>query len=510
MLNRCRSQISVASVFSSRCLFQSPGFGYTPARHQYITFDVFSEALAHKVGHLNTTDYLSVLQMASPTGRNPVTLKLISRTWLFGSVVLSILLTGIPATAQEKGIGDFPKLSAHSDWPWWRGPTRNGFADDTPVPTKISETENVLWKVPVPGRGHSSPTVVGNQVYLTTADTERQIHSVLAFDRTSGKSLWQVEVSTGAFPEHNHAKNTEATPTVACDGERLFATFYHHDKVEAIALDLKGKILWRKDAGSFRPRRYEYGYAPSPLLYRNTVIVAAEYDGESFITALDRKTGDQVWKTPRPHSISFSTPVVTQIAGKDEMLISGNETVSAYNPVDGKPLWSVPGTTFATCGTMVWDKGIVFASGGYPKAETIAIKADGDHEVLWRNNQKCYEQSMLAVNGYLYALNDNGIIFCNRGSDGKEMWKQRLKGPVSASPVLANGHIYWANEMGTLYVFRPNPEKFDLVIENKIGTDSFPSPAICGGQIFLRVGDNSGNKRQEWLYCFDSTKQASR
>lgn len=437
-------------------------------------------------------------------------LNLSGRSWLIGMILVIAGFSNAPLTAQEKGIGDFPKLSAQTDWPWWRGPTRNGFADQTPVPTKLSDTENVVWKVPVPGRGHSSPTVVGTKVFLTTADNAKQIHSVLAFDRASGKSLWQVEVNQGAFPEHNHAKNTETTPTLASDGERLFATFYHHDKVEAIALDFEGNIEWKQDVGAFRPRQYEYGYAPSPLIYRNSVIIAAEYDGDSFIAALDRQTGRQIWKTPRQKNITFSSPVVTHVAGKDQLLISGGEKVAAYDPSNGKLLWSVPGTTFATCGTMVWDGDIVFASGGYPKAETLAVKASGKHEVLWRNTQKCYEQSMLAVDGYLYALNDNGIMFCTRGKDGKEMWRMRLKGPVSASPVLANGHIYWANELGTLYVMRPNPEKFELIAENTIGTDSFPSPAICGGQIFLRVGQKQDGNRQEWLYCFGDTKQAAR
>ncbi|MDB5384663.1 MAG: outer rane biosis protein BamB [Planctomycetaceae bacterium] len=437
-------------------------------------------------------------------------LKLLRNACQICGIVIGVLVSGASVSAQEKGIGDFPKLSAKTDWPWWRGPTRNGFADNAPVPTKFSNAENVVWKVPVPGRGHSSPTVVGNRVFLTTADTAKQIHSVLAYDRADGKQLWQVEVSQGGFPEHNHAKNTEATATIASDGERLFASFYHHDKIEVFALDFHGKIVWKHDAGPFRPRRYEYGYAPSPLIYRNSVIIAAEYDGDSFLVALDRKTGEQVWKTPRPKSISFSTPVVTNVAGHDEMLISGHEQVMAYDPGTGKQLWSVPGTTFATCGTMVWDGDIVFASGGYPKAETVAVKASGDHQVLWRNNQKCYEQSMLAFEGYLYALTDNGIMFCTRGTDGKEMWRMRLKGPVSASPVLANRHIYWANELGTLYVFRPNPEKFELVAENKICTDSFPSPAICGGQIFLRVGQAVDGVRQEWLYCFGNTKQAEK
>ena len=420
--------------------------------------------------------------------------------------VLACLFFAVPigswVSAEEKGIGDFPQLSAKNDWPWWRGPLRNGVADQVAVPVTFSETDHVIWKSRVPGRGHSSPTVVGNRVFLTTATTADQIHEVLAFDRTTGKPLWRKEVNRGGFPAKNHPKNTEATATLACDGERLFAAFYHHDQVVAVTLNFAGEVVWEKEVCRFRPKTYEYGYAPSPVLYQNTVLIAAEYDGASFITALDRQSGDRVWQAPRPTMITFSTPVIAHVGGKDQLLISGAQKVSAYNPATGKPLWSVDGTTLATCGTIVWDGEIVFASGGYPKAETLAVKADGSGEVLWRNNQKCYEQSMLAHDGYLYALTDNGVMFCWRGTDGKEMWKERLKGPVSASPVLANGNLYWANELGTLYVVRANPERFEKVAENQIGSDSFPSPAICGGQIFLRVGKGAGKERQEWLYCF--------
>lgn len=421
-----------------------------------------------------------------------------------GLVILTAILTSL-SPADEKGIADFPKLSAQRDWPWWRGPQRNGMSDSPNVPTTFSETENVVWKTRVPGRGHSSPTVVGDRVFLTTADESAKIHTVLAFDRATGKPLWQKEVNRNGFPAKNHAKNTEATATLACDGERLFAAFYHHDKVVALALDLQGNIVWEKDVCRFRPRTYEYGYAPSPVLYQDTVIISAEYDGDSFLTALNRKTGERAWQTQRPTMITFSTPVIAHVAAKDQLLISGAQKVSSYNPANGEALWSVEGTTFATCGTMVWDGEIVFASGGYPKKETIAVKADGSGKVLWQNATKCYEQSMLAWQGYIYALDDNGVMFCWNGMNGKEMWKRRLVGPVSASPVMANGNIYWANELGTVYVFKPNPKQFELVAENQVGTDSFPSPAICGNQIFLRVGQGSGRDRQEWLYCFASS-----
>ena len=414
-------------------------------------------------------------------------------------------ISSLSAQDAVQELAEFPKLNATTDWPWWRGPTRNGIADQTPVPTVLSDTENVVWKTPVPGRGHSSPIVVGSRVFLTTADHAQQTHSVLAFDRETGKPLWQTQVNQGGFPANNHAKNTEATATVACDGERLFATFYAHDAVLAVALDLDGDILWKESVCRFRPTRYEYGYAPSPLLYKNTVIIAAEYDGPSFLFALDAATGKSVWQTPRPNSISFSSPVVTSVGGRERLLLSGQEKVEAYDPATGKPLWSQPGTTYATCGTMVWEGDMVFASGGYPKAETVGVKADGSR-VVWKNNQKCYEQSMLALDGHLYALTDGGVMFCWRGNDGKEMWKQRLSGPVSASPVLAGGNIYWANESGTLYVVRPTPQKFELVAENKVGNDAFPSPAVCGGQIFLRVAQRTGAQRQEYLYCFANPK----
>lgn len=406
--------------------------------------------------------------------------------------------------AQEKGIAEFPKLSAQRDWPWWRGPSRNGIAA-TAAPVKFSDTEGALWKTPVPGRGHSSPTVVGDRVFLCTADEQKKVQSVVAFDRKSGDQLWMVEISRGGFPAKNHHKNTEATPSIACDGERLFVSFFHHAAVQLTALDLAGKKIWQKEAGAFNPQRYQYGYAPSPLVYRGTVIVAAEYDGKSFLAAFGREKGNEVWRTPRPNNITFSSPVVGKVAGKDQLLISGADEVTSYNPATGKRLWATPGTAAATCGTLVWDGDIVFASGGYPKSETLAVSGKSG-DVIWKNNQKCYEQSMLAVDGHLYALTGSGMLFCWRGSDGQEMWKERLEGPVSASPVLAGGHIYWANELGTLYVFKPNPKKFELVSENRVGTDSFASPAVCGGQIFLRVGHGPPENRLESLYCFGPAK----
>ncbi|MCE9607220.1 MAG: PQQ-binding-like beta-propeller repeat protein [Planctomycetia bacterium] len=430
----------------------------------------------------------------------------VKRIALRCTVVALTWLAGLQAQAQSQApspgtIAGFPKLSAANDWPWWRGPTRDGHTSpNCRPPTKWSETENVVWKVPVPGRGHSSPTVAGNFVFLTTADEAKQIQAVVAFDRTTGRQLWKSEISQGGFP-NTHTKNTHATPSVACDGDLLFVTFHHHDTLQTLALDLAGKIVWNESLGEFHPKRYEYGYAPSPVLYRNTVIIAAEYDGDSSLMALNRQTGSRVWRAPRPNNMSFSTPSINVVGKRELLTITGAGKLSCFDPATGRPLWDVEGTTDATCGTTVSDGDIIFASGGYPKAETIAVRAQGSGEVLWKNKLQCYEQSMLAYQGYLYQLTDNGVLYCFRGTDGQEMWHERLRGPVSASPIVAAGHVYWANERGTHYVFRTNPERLEMVAENILGDESMASPAVCGDRLFLRVASGAGAERQEYLYC---------
>jgi outer membrane protein assembly factor BamB len=413
------------------------------------------------------------------------------------TLALSLLLGLAAGTAWAQG------APGPRDWPSWRGPQNNGHAaPGQKLPIKWSETENVAWKSDLPGRGHSSPTIVGQRIYLATADEGGKVQSLLGLDRKDGKILWKTDLSTGGFPPI-HAKNTHATCTPACDGERVYAVFLHHDKLEAVALSLDGKIQWKRDLGPFVPKQYQYGYAPSPILYRETLIVSAEFDGAGagYLTALDRKTGEPVWKTPRPAQTSYSSPVVGKVAGKEQLLISGCNQVSSYDPSTGKSLWSTPGTTSATCGTMVWEGDLVFASGGYPKPETLCVKADGSGTVVWKNNQKCYEQSMLTFDGHVYALNDNGIAFCWKGSDGSELWKERLRGPISASPVFCDGVIYQTNEHGTTYVFKATPEKFELLAENQLGNEGFATLAACGGEIFLRAAAQVGGKRQETLYC---------
>jgi outer membrane protein assembly factor BamB len=387
------------------------------------------------------------------------------------------------------------------DWVQWRGPNGNGIADANQEPPTAWNAGSSLWKVAVPGRGHSSPIVVGDVVYLQSADERNQVQAVIAFDKATGKKLGAIDVNKGGFPGRIHNKNTHASPTLACNGSSLFASFCNHDSVQLSSITLKGKIGWQKVVGPFKPGQYKYGYAASPAIYKDLVIVAADYDGGGYIAAFDQKSGTEKWNTKRPRKTSYSSPVVAKVAGKDQLLISGCDEVSSYDPASGRKLWSVEGTTMATCGTMVWDGDLVFASGGYPKSETIAVNA-ANGQVAWRNRSKCYEQSMLASGGSLYGVTDQGIAYCWNAASGNEAWKTRLGGPISASPVLANGLIYQSNERGTTWVFEATPTGYKEVSRNQLGDESFASPTIVDSRIYLRVTHREDGKRQEYLYCF--------
>lgn len=391
-------------------------------------------------------------------------------------------------------------LSA-ADWLQWRGPNGNNVAESgQTIPTSWSTTQNVVWKVDVPGRGHSSPVIVGDLIVLTTADEQKQQQGVFGFNRRSGKQEWGTLISQGGFPKI-HNKNTHASATACSDGRQIYATFNHHNKIEAVALDLSGKIVWKKDVGGFVPRQYQYGYAAAPTLYKGKLIISGDSDTVAWVKALDTKSGAVAWDQKRPNRLNWSSPIVANVAGKDQLLISGSEMIASYDPASGRPLWSQACLTMATCGTVVWDNDTVYASGGYPKKETVAVKADGSGTIAWSNTAKCYEQSMLIHDGHVYCVDDQGIAFCWNAKSGKEMWKTRLQGPVSASPILVGDTIYASNERGTTFVFKANPQRFESVGQNQLGDSAFASPVVVDNRIYLRVGAGDGQGRKETLYA---------
>ena len=411
---------------------------------------------------------------------------------------LSLLEAAEPVAAD--GIVGLPvgKIAA-TDWPWWRGPHRNGIAPASArPPLEWSVSKNLLWKTPIPGRGHSSPTVVGQRVFLTTADEVKKAQLALCLDRDSGKLLWQVELHQGGF-DHNNKKNSFASSTIACDGQRLFVVFWNQGAIWTTALDLQGKQLWQVKVADFVSHQ---GYSSSPVIYQNLVVVAADSKGKgtSCLLAMDRQTGKEVWRIKRPKMPNYVSPTIFQLAGKDQLLMAGCGLMSGFDPRTGKVIWECPGSTTECVGSVVTTDGLVFASGGYPKHETLCVRADGSKEVVWRNKVKVYVPSLLAHQGYVYAVTDNGVTYCWEARTGKEMWKGRLPGGFSASPMLAAGLIYITSEQGQTVVFKPNPKRLEIVAKNSLGGEVFASPVFSGADLFLRTAFLE-NGRQEYLCC---------
>lgn len=390
---------------------------------------------------------------------------------------------------------------AATDWPAWRGPTRDGLAaPGQSPPIQWSETENVLWKVPLPGRGHSSPTVVGERIYLATADPVTKSQSVLCLDRKSGKLLWQSEVHAANAESGKHGNSSAASSTVACDGERLFINFLNAGAVHTSALDLTGKVLWQRKVCDFVAHQ---GFASSPVLHAALVLVAADHRGGGVIAALDQKTGAPVWSEARPKLPNYTTPAIVQAGGRTQMVLAGCNLLTSLDPLTGKKLWEVAGSTEECVVTMVTDGVRVFAGGGYPKNHTVAVLADGSGTVAWQNTARVYVPSMIVQAGHLYAVMDAGVAACWKSDTGEELWKERLGGDFFASPVRVDDRIYASNVSGKTFVFTATPKGFQILAQNQLGEEAYASPVICGSRVYLRVA-TKGTARQEFLYCIGS------
>ena len=393
------------------------------------------------------------------------------------------------------------------DWPWWRGPSRNGVASaDQKAPLHWSETENVIWKSPIPGRGHSSPTVVGDQIFLLTAEDDRDVQSVLCFERTTGKRLWQKDIHRGGFDLNgakSNSKSTLANSTVACDGDRIFANFLFQGAIYTTALDRKGEQLWQTKITDYVLHQ---GFASSPAIYENLVIVSADNKGTGLIAGLERTTGKIVWQQSRPKLPNYTSPIILNVAGREQMIFSGCKLVTSLEPLTGKKIWEIEGSTEECVTSTVTDGQLIYTSGGYPRNHLAAVHADGSGKVAWENGSRVYVPSMLLKDGYLYAMLDAGVATCWKCDTGKEMWKERVGGTFTASPVLVGELIYATDESGKTTIFKASPTAYSSVAENQLGEEGFATPTICGGRIYLRTASAVDGKRQEWLYCLGETK----
>ena len=403
----------------------------------------------------------------------------------------------LPLRARSQQVDDHISVDA-ADWPWWRGSTRNGVANPNQTPpTEWSASQNVAWKIAVPGRGHSSPTVVGGHVYLATADEEQETQSVLCYDRKTGQQRWQTVVHHGGLMRKNE-KSTAASSTVACDGENVFINFANSDAVYVTALNLKGEQIWQTKICDYAIHQ---GYGASPAIYQSLVIASADSNTGGVLTALDRKTGAIIWKRDRPKEPNYASPIILNVAGRDQLFLTGCDLFSSFDPLSGKTLWEVKGATTECVTSTVTDGKRVFSSGGYPKNHLAAVLADGSGEIVWETRDRVYVPSLLARGGYLFGVLDAGVAVCWKSDTGEQQWKKRLGGEFSASPVLVDDTIYATNESGETFVYRANPAKYEQIAVNKLGDHVMASSAICGSRIYVRVVEQVDGQPQEMLYC---------
>ncbi|HEU4388509.1 MAG TPA: PQQ-binding-like beta-propeller repeat protein, partial [Blastocatellia bacterium] len=417
-----------------------------------------------------------------------------------------------------------------AQWPQWRGPGGSGISSEKNLPTEWSETRNVQWKTEIPGRGHSSPIIWGRRIFLTTSiegpavpgakavthirngrvfvhpDSVGADHSytikVLCLDRETGKVLWERTAYEGTVYDNRHRKNTYASATPVTDGKYVWTFF---DAEGAYCYDFDGQLVWKKSLGKFG--KMGMGNGMSPVLYENLIILQCDQeDGGpgSFITALDKLTGKEVWRVPRTHRKTYATPLLVQTRQRTELIASGSESTVSYDPATGREFWRSEGVISQAIPSAVAGNGMVFVSGGSTGQPKLAIgirlggsgNIDGTPYIVWRYNKgTAYVPSPILYGDYLYIMTDSGIITCLEAKNGEVKYEGgRVPVPATftSSPVAFDDKILLTSEDGDTFVIKAGPV-FEVIRTNSLGEPVYASIAISAGQLFIR-----GDKH---LYC---------
>ena len=420
-----------------------------------------------------------------------------------------------------------PAATAGANWPQWRGPEGAGISAEKNLPEEWSGTKNIQWKTAIAGRGHSSPIVWGTKIFLTTAiegaivlgaqaarhviDGKDFVHpdsigadrkhtfKVICLDRDTGKILWEQTAFEGTPYDNRHRKSSFASSTPATDGERVYAFFGSEG---LYAYDFNGRIVWKEDLGKMGT--FGMGTGTSPVLHENLVIVQCDYElGErSFIIAMDKRTGKQIWKTPRKVQVGWATPLLVQTAKRAELITSGTEAVIAYDPATGKELWRSKGLESNSIPSPVATRDLVIISAGYPAKVAYAVRLGGSGDlsapsnVVWSYAKgTAYVPSPILYSDNLYLMTDKGILTCLDARTGEVRYEGgRVPVPATftASPVAFDGKLLLTSEDGDTFVLRAGP-KHEVIRTNSVGEPVYASPAISDGQIFIRGEKN--------LYC---------
>lgn len=378
---------------------------------------------------------------------------------------------------------------ARKYWPRWRGPTGQGLVEGTGYPDSWSETENVRWKVEVPGRGYSSPIVWKGKIFLTTAyDATRRV--LLCLRRDDGKLLWEAAAPPPESVERLYRKNSHATATPVSDGQRVYALFGNGGLV---AVDFNGKQAWHY---SFGATSNYHGPGGSLLLYKDRLIFFQDQRSDAFIAAVNARTGQLLWKTPREESVGWGTPIAIKAGNRDEIIVNGQYAVRSYDPDTGRELWKARGATMEVTPTPAVGHGLVFCPSGRA-GPTLALRPGGSGDVTethisWQTPRGSpFIPSPLIYGDYLYLVNDmTSIITCLKAKTGEPVWQGRVgearRESFSASPVAVGGKIFFTNDDGETFVVAAGPE-FKLLRVNRIGERTLASPALVDGAWYIRT-----------------------
>ena len=418
------------------------------------------------------------------------------RRWAYASAIPLVLVTCLqsPGHAADAEVTMVP-VDPPGDryWPRWRGPSGQGLVDTSAhtYTDTWSPTENVTWRVAVPGRGHSSPIVWEDRIFLTTAYDDGRRRSLLAFSRSDGRMLWETALPP-ATAEAMYPKNSHASGTPSTDGKLVYAYFGNHGLV---AIDFEGRLIWRRSFGDVPTR---HGSAGSPLLYRDRVVLYQDHTGPagSFIAAFDKTTGDVRWRTSRRETVGWGTPVAIRVGDRDEIVVSGERRVYAYDPDTGAELWSCAGNMPEAVPTPVTAGGLLFCSTGRA-GPTLAIRPGGRGDVTaervtWQTAKGSpFIPSPLAYQGRLYMVNDMvSVASCHRAADGELLWQGRLgearREGFSASPVALDGKVFFTNDEGETFVLRAG-DSFEILRVNRLGERTLASPALVDGNWYFRT-----------------------
>jgi hypothetical protein len=399
-----------------------------------------------------------------------------------------------------------PVTTHAENWPQWRGPHLNGHSSETNLPTTWSPTENILWKTPIPGTGHSSPIVFNDRVFVTTAIEKEQLRQLLCLDRDSGKILWQRDVLKAPL-ERKHTLNNFASSTPATDGRYVFCAFLEMQAVHLSCYDFDGNLIWRKSPGHFKSM---HGWASAPILHNDLVILNCDQDAQACLVAYDRNTGEERWRTDRPNRTrSYCNPLIVEAAGKTQMILTGSKSTASYNPDTGEQYWLFDGPTEQFVASPVLADGVVFITGGFPTYHYVGLDPAGsgnitktDH-VLYHEKKGAYVPSPIAVGNHVYMVSDQprheGELCCIEAKTGKRLWTHQLGKHHRPSPVYADGLLYFLDDEGTTHVLRASPAAFEAVAKNELKEKCFASPAISQGRVFIRTVES--------LYCVGSSRR---